>query len=118
MDQGSGWGRLMEQVIRAIIILILSGFPLVFLVLGLVFAMVGIARAPRPLAAASVVEKLILWHVFFSIGASFLYNFVCHTFFGEATAGYIGWADSPFQFEVGMASLGYGVVGFIAAFSR
>ncbi len=37
-------------------------------------------------------------------------------FFGEVSAAFIGWADSPFQFEVGTASLGFAVVGFLAAF--
>jgi hypothetical protein len=32
------------------------------------------------------------------------------------SARFIGWADSPFQFEVATASLGFAVVGFIAAF--
>ena len=31
-------------------------------------------------------------------------------------ASFIGWADSPFQFEVGMASLGFSAVAFAAAF--
>ena len=39
-----------------------------------------------------------------------------HAFFGELAARFIGWADSPFQFEVGMASLGFAAVGFLAAF--
>ncbi|HET6374638.1 MAG TPA: DUF6790 family protein, partial [Methylocella sp.] len=43
------------------------------------------------------------------------YNFVCHVFFGEMAAAFIGWADSPFQYEVGVASLGYSVLGFLAA---
>ena len=30
------------------------------------------------------------------------------------TASFIGWADSPFQLEVGFASLGFAVVGFLA----
>lgn len=38
-----------------------------------------------------------------------------HVFFGRMAAAFIGWIDSPFQFEVGMASLGFGVVGFLAA---
>lgn len=32
------------------------------------------------------------------------------------SATFIGWADSPFQFEVATASLGFAVVGFLAAF--
>jgi hypothetical protein len=43
-------------------------------------------------------------------------NFVFHVFFGQMAAAFIGWADSPFQFEVGTASLGFSIAGFIAAF--
>jgi hypothetical protein len=63
-----------------------------------------------------IVEKLLAWYVFFSIGIDNLYNFVMHVFFGEMSARFIGWADSPFQLEVGTASLGFAVVGLLAAF--
>lgn len=35
-------------------------------------------------------------------------------FFGDLAASFIGWAQSPFQAEVGFASLGFAVVGFLA----
>jgi hypothetical protein len=101
---------------KSFIYFVLSEFAFSFLVLGLVFSAVGIARAPKPVSRAVVVEKLLSWHIFFVIGVMFLYNFVCHVFFGEMSARFIGWADSPFQFEVGTASLGFSVVGFLAAF--
>ena len=63
-----------------------------------------------------IVEKLISWHVFWAIGVGYFYNFVMHGFFGRMSAAFIGWADSPFQFEVATASLGFSVVGFLAAF--
>jgi hypothetical protein len=105
-----------ESQMKSIIYFVLSEFVLTFLVLGLVFAAVGIARAPKPVTRAVVVEKVLSWHVFFVIGVMFFYNFVCHCFFGEMAAHFIGWADSPFQFEVGTASLGFSMVGFLAAF--
>jgi hypothetical protein len=37
-----------------------------------------------------------------------------HVFFGAMTASFIGWADSPFQAEVGWASLGFAAVGMLA----
>jgi hypothetical protein len=104
------------DLIKAALTFLLSEFSLTFLVLGLVFSAVALARAPKPLSSAVVVEKLLSWHVVFVIGALFLYNFVCHVFLGAMSARFIGWADSPFQFEVGTASLGFSVVGFIAAF--
>src|SRR3990167_3135600 len=106
----------MTDLLETILVAVLSNFPLSFLVLGGLVALVAMARAPRPLRREVVVEKLLAWHVFFAIGASYLYNFVCHVFFGRMTAAYIGWADSPFQFEVGKASLGFALVGFLAAF--
>ena len=61
-----------------------------------------------------MVEALFSYFLLFSIGFSLLYNFVLHSFLGQMTAGFIGWANSPFQKEVGFASLGYAVVGFLA----
>jgi hypothetical protein len=103
-------------MIRAAIVFLLSNFTLTFLVLGLLASLIALARAPKPLTAALIVDKLLAWFVFFSIGVSYLYNFVLHGFFGEMTARFIGWADSPFQFEVATASLGFAAVGLLAAF--
>jgi hypothetical protein len=104
------------SLIRATLTFLLSNFTLTFLVTGLLFSTVAIARAPKPVGEALVVEKLLSWHVFFCVGVAYLYNFVCHVFFGEMSAAFIGWVDSPFQFEVGTASLGFSLVGFLAAF--
>jgi hypothetical protein len=95
---------------------VLSNFTLTFLVIGFLAVGIALMRAPRPLTNALIAEKLLAWHIFFAIGAAYFYNFVMHTFFGEMAARFIGWADSPFQFEVGVASLGFAVVGFLAAF--
>ncbi len=93
-----------------------ANFTLTFLVIGLIVATVALMRAPRPLTSNVIVEKLMAWYVFFTVGITYFYNFVMHSFLGETAARFIGWADSPFQFEVGTASLGFAVVGFIAAF--
>ena len=106
----------MADPIKTAITLVLSNFPLATLLTGLLVALAAIARGPRPVRRQVAVEKLLAWHVFFAIGVSYLYNFVCHVFFGRFTAAYIGWADSPFQVEVGTASLGFALVGFLAAF--
>lgn len=103
-------------MIAEFIRIVLSNYVPIFLVLGLVFSAVAIRRAPAPRSMALVVEKLIAWHVFFAIGVCFTWNFLMHGFFGETAARFIGWEDSPFQFEVATASLGFGLVGFVAAF--
>ena len=55
-----------------------------------------------------IVEALFKWFLFFSIGVSYIYNGIFHVFFGDLAASYIGWANSPFQLEVGFASFGFG----------
>ncbi|MBP7241285.1 DUF6790 family protein [Amaricoccus sp.] len=89
----------------------LGNFTLTFLVLGLVAAAVSHWRRRIPGGAR---EEVFAWFLFFSIGVSFFYNFVFHVFFGDLAASYIGWQNSPFQAEVGYASLGFAVVGFLA----
>jgi len=72
-------------------------------------------RMGRVPAREVILETLLGWHVFWSIGVSYLVNFAFHAFFGGLAARFIGWADSPFQFEVATASLGFAAVGFVAA---
>ena len=82
---------------------------------GLIAASLSIIRQGRIQSQSVVVEKLLGWHVFWSIGVSYLVNFIFHGFFGDLAARFIGWQDSPFQFEVATASLGFAAVGFLAA---
>lgn len=91
-----------------------SNFPFTFLLLALAFAAVAIARQPPPRTAAFVVNRVFAYFLLFTIGACHLLNFVFHVFFGDIAAAYIGWAQSPFQAEVGFASLGFGVLGVLA----
>jgi Family of unknown function (DUF6790) len=96
------------------IVFVLGNFTLTFFVLGLLASAVALWHARRPRSLAVVVEALFSYFLLFSIGLANLYNFVLHVFFGKMTAGFIGWADSPFQREVGFASLGFAVVGLLA----
>lgn len=99
---------------RDAIVFVLSNYPLTFLVLGFVVAGIAIARHPKPVPRAFVAERLLRWHVWIAIGLDNFYNFVMHAFFGAMAAKFIGWADSPFQFEVALASLGFAFVAFYA----
>jgi hypothetical protein len=96
------------------IVFVLGNFTLTFFVLGLLASAVALWHARPPRSAAVVVEALFSYFLLFSIGLANLYNFVLHVFFGKMAAGFIGWADSPFQREVGFASLGFAVVGLLA----
>jgi hypothetical protein len=92
----------------------MGNFTLTFLVLGLIAALIAVARKPDGFTRANVAEELLACFILFSVGVSFFYNFIFHVFFGELAAGFIGWPDSPFQAEVGYASLGFAAVGLLA----
>ncbi len=98
----------------SVISFILSNFTLSFLILGLVLSAAAIVRSTRPLTAPVVVEKLFFWFIFFSIGVAYVYSGIFHTAAHEMAAKLIGWPDSPFQIELGFASIGLGLVGLIA----
>jgi hypothetical protein len=99
---------------RDAIVFVLGNFTLTFFVLGLIASAVALWRTRRPRDTAVVVEALFSYFLLFSIGFTSLYNFVFHVFFGELAASFIGWEDSPFQLEVGFASLGFAVLGLLA----
>ena len=93
---------------------VLGNFTLTFLVLGVIAALIAIALKPGGFTFANVAEELLAYFILFSVTISFFYNFIFHVFFGELAAGFIGWADSPFQAGVGYASLGFAAVGLLA----
>jgi len=95
----------METAIR----LALENFTVSLLIIGFVVGGIVAGFRREPLA-----EALLAWFLFFSIGVSLFYNFVMHVFQSEMAARFIGWEDSPFQIELGFASLGFALVGFLA----
>jgi len=105
-------------MIESFITFVLSNFTLTFFVLGIVGAFIRCSMLSPERKRFETARIVLGWFLFFSIGLSFLYNFVMHVFFAEMAAQFIGWANSPFQYEVGYASLGFGIVGIIATWSR
>ena len=86
--------------------LIVSMVPLVMWGAALLFAGVAIWRGPRPVIWGIVFDKLLRYLFIFPLGVQALWAFFCHVFLPEETAASIGWAPSPFQYEVGVANLG------------
>jgi hypothetical protein len=97
----------------ALIAFALGNFTLTFLVLGVVAGLVAAARAPGGFTRANLAEGLLAYFILFTIAIAYFYNFVFHVFFGDLAASFIGWANSPFQAEVGYASLGFAAVGLL-----
>jgi len=92
---------------------ILSNFTLTFFVIGLLFSFFTLYRNKNNLSERFVVETFFKYYCFWAHGVSWTYNAIMHTVFHETAAKFIGWEDSPFQLEVGYASLGFGIVGLL-----
>ena len=99
---------------KEVISFLLKNFSLTFLFLGFAVSAVSLLRGSKPVSSAAVADKLLSDYIFYAVGLMYLYNFVVHTAFAETSAVFIGWANSPFQYEVGYASLGFGVAAIIA----
>ncbi len=96
-----------------LITFLLSNFSLTAFLLGLIVAtarslMLRVSDFP------AVIDIFLREFVLWGIGVSLFYNFVIHVFFAEMAAKFIGWQNSPFQYEVGYASLGFSVVAMVA----
>ncbi len=101
-------------MIASLIKLVLSNPSVSLLVMGLIGSLVSILFKKRPISKPVIIEALVAYFFLFSIGIGYLNNFLMHVVFADYTAKFIGWANSPFQLEVGFASLGMGVAGLMA----
>jgi hypothetical protein len=90
--------------------------PILLWVAALAAAGIAVWRGPRPIARDFVIDRLLRYLLVFPLGLLGLWAFVGHVFFPAQSAASIGWADSPFQFEVGVANLGLGLASLYAAF--
>lgn len=93
---------------------LLSNYSLTLLLVGLICASVSILRHKQTTNRAFIIDTLLAYYCLCVIGLYYLYNFVMHAIFSEKAASFIGWQTSPFQKEVGFASLGFAMVGFLA----
>ncbi|HEX2448631.1 MAG TPA: DUF6790 family protein [Methyloceanibacter sp.] len=90
--------------------------PILLWVVALGCAGVAIWRAPRPVLKSFVVDRLLRYLFLFPLGVQGLWACLGHVFFPARSAAAIGWATSPFQYEVGVANLGIGLACIYAAF--
>ena len=96
------------------LVFFVGNFFVTFFVIGLLAALISLAKKPKPLQMSVVSEALLSYYLLFAIGINNLINFIFHVFVGDMAAKFIGWENSPFQAEVGFASLGVGIAGVIA----
>lgn len=59
-------------------------------------------------------EPFEFWMLFLFVGLLGLYTFALHCFWPDLAAAGIGWSNSPFQWEVGIANAVVGVLGLLS----
>lgn len=70
-------------------------------------------------SAKKILEVVLLYLLVLNFGLGNLIAGTFHVFNGPATAKMIGWEPgSPFQYEVGIADMAFGFVGFMCLFFR
>ena len=94
---------------------VLANFCLVMILGAAFFMLVNRLVVGHQVSTAEIVFR---WLVLFGLGFTGLYTFVMHAFYPALTAAQIGWPTSPFQYEVAMADLAFGVLGVLAFHAR
>ncbi len=90
---------------------IIAGF---FKNFNLIMLAAGILAGLLTGRAGRRAEQLFRWVILLGAGVGSLYAAGMHIFFGPQTAANIGWGTSPFQYEVGVANLGFGLLCVLA----
>jgi hypothetical protein len=103
-----------DSKVHLFLFVLIDNYFFTLLIIGLVTAWISLLTKPRPLRTSTVAEAFLSHYMLFPIAISNLINFVFHVFFGDTAAKFIGWDNSPFQAEVGFASLGIGIAGVLA----
>jgi hypothetical protein len=93
-----------------------SFVPILLWLAALLCAGIAVWREDPPVLRSFVVDRLLRYLLLFPLGIQGVWAFVGHVFFPERSAAAIGWATSPFQYEVGVANLGLGLAAIYAAF--
>ena len=93
---------------------ILKNFTVTFFIVGVICSLVAIYKHRNQLTKDFVVETVFKYFCFWAHGVTWVYNGIIHVIFHKMAADLIGWADSPFQIELGVASIGFGLIGLLA----
>jgi hypothetical protein len=90
---------------------VISGFLHNF---GFIMVIVAVAiAAVRAALGKPFAEELLRWSLLLPAGANGLFTAATHIMMPAYCAEQIGWPDSPFQYEVGIADLTIGVLGVL-----
>lgn len=94
-------------------------FSLFFFLLTVAFTLIHLIKKKKPWNSAKTSEIFLSYFLVLNMGIPGIMAAIAHIFYGPETARMIGWAPgSPFQFEIGMANLAFGVLGLLCYWRR
>jgi hypothetical protein len=94
-------------------------FFLVMLILAVLTVLWKVYKYPETRTPKRIIEALILYLIFFVIGINSLWEFLGNVMYSDQVAEYMGWSTgSPFQIEVGMANLAFGILGVLCLWEQ
>ncbi len=86
----------------------------IFLAVSLLGALIHLFLSKIPKTKNRIFEVFLLWFLVIMLGIGSIWAFIGHVFMSDMIAAMIGWpAGNPFQLEVGVANLSYGVLGLL-----
>jgi hypothetical protein len=100
---------MIDQILTALI----GNYMITAFIIGMIVALIRVLHHRGQRTAEFISGAFLNSFVFWAIGIAETINFVMHSVFGDYAAASIGWAQSPFQLELAMCSLGIGVMAFI-----
>jgi hypothetical protein len=94
-------------------------FTLIMLSLSLAAIAINIALSRKPRTPRNIIEIILLYLLVINVGLGGLIAFYGHTFRSDEIARSIGWQPgSPFQYEIAIANLSYGILGVLCLWLR
>ena len=99
---------------NSVIAIFIGNFPIIMTIFSVLLGViVGCRKNNR-----SKSDIFLGYLFFFAVGLVGIWGFIFHAFYPEMAAKLIGWANSPFQFEVAVANLGMGLVGIFGLHAK
>jgi len=88
-----------------------------YIILAAIWVVVSVLQIT--IAKTPIAETLLLNFLVINVGISGLYAFMGHAFSSKKVAEYIGWpSGNPFQFEVAITNLSFGILGVLCIWFR
>ena len=94
-------------------------FNLFFALLAVVAASIHVLfSSNRRSSAHAIAATYLIYFLFFYVGVMGVFTAYAHVLRPMQTSASIGWATSPYEYEVGMADLTVGVLGILCLWIR